>query len=357
MDAFSHLDANSHFEDDEDFRDLGAFEDVCMIRDEDDDTFDCFNDEQAVYRGLAMEEAFSENLLSAESPLVPGTKTSHHLPSSTAASRTDEGAPALTDGWGFVSRTRLFSSGCGDGHAFHILQAVKRCCQGKDCSVESMGDYKIELSHFSRKHLSLRFEVRAWRVQSKSHVKKVLPDCPSEATHVLEFTKLSGCSFKWRELFSSIGNTLLQTDTCFFGDVPVPPPDFSAMELSDTEEDTVEEGPSDMDNFVHMLKAGTVESQLAAMSAVLQYCVSKQACDQLVTSGFLQVAHAVMAQTHQNETLLRCILVAMSSVVAHSEEGRTAVSQNSDVCDSLRNCSPQYFTRECEPLVRLISAS
>jgi len=320
------------------------------------DTLDSLNDERAVFRGLAMEESFMGDFHSAESPLVSGAKSSSHLSSSTSASPVEEeGAPALSDDWGFVSRTRLFHSGRRHRIASHILQAAKACCQAKDCAVESAEDYKLEFSHFSRKHLSVSFEVRVWRVPCKGQV-TVLPNCPSEATHVLEFTKLSGCPFKWRGLFSLIEAALLQQDRCFFGEARVPPPDFSAMELDDVEDDSVEEGPS-VDNFVYMLRAGTVESQLAAMSAVLQYCVTKRACDQLVASGFLQVAHAVMGQAHRDETLLRCILLAMSSVVAHSEEGRVAVSQNSAVCDSLRNCSPQYFTRECAPLVRLVSAN
>jgi len=326
MDHFSFNESSSFAFDDE-CRDLGDFEDMVML--EDHEAF-LVNDDVATHRGLAFEDVDTGNFLSAlaqPNPVAQKAPREINKPSV---------VPSLTDDGCYVSQTRLY---CEAGSHQHIVKAVLNQCGSHDCVLDTReGEHKFVFSHFSRAHLSIGFDVRLWKVSECS--KTTLPDCPVEAAFVLEFSKTSGCSFRWMKLFSSIATAILKSGPCFFGQIASPTPDFS-MALDD--EDIVEDSASDLDavdDLMHMLKEGTAESQLAAISACLHYCVTKQQVDQLVACGFLEVASTCMRAHHHHDELLRCILLVVSSVVALSDEGKFIVSQHS-----------QFSTNEYAPLV------
>merc|ERR1712087_626957 len=109
---------------------------------------------------------------------------------------------------------------------------------------------------------------------------------------------------------------------------------FSDDDDMPTEDDT----QPCMENMVRMLE-GSVESQYAAATAMVQCCVTKSACDQLVACGFPSVAQAILQKValHKSDVfpaqlpLLRCILLVISTVMACSEELRVTVTQNTSM--------------------------
>ena len=186
----------------------------------------------------------------------------------------------------------------------------------------------------------------------------VLRDCPEEAGYVVEFQKVEGCSSRWASLFSSIAASLLDArGSQFFGRRPSPAPSLSHFALDDDEDDEYDASEG-LECAVRMLLQGTLESQHAAVQSVVQYAVTKQACDQLVESGFLEAALKIAgdrlsyADMISSElTLLRCILLIVSSVVTLSGKSVVAERGIDAFVTSIQASNPNVFTREHAPLL------
>jgi hypothetical protein len=289
-----------------------------------------------------------------------------------SAVATVEHAPILTDAAGFVASQKLF---CRMGaNVKDIKNAFVAVCEARDCVREpseeicagfSCGKRKREsqaeplrFAHFSRAHFRIAFEVRVWRIADRSCCMNVLRDCPEEAGYVVDFQKVEGCSSRWADLFSSIAASLLDVrGSQFFGRRPSPAPRLNHLALDDEEDDKYDASEG-LDCMVRMLSEGTLESQHAAVQSVVQYAVTKQACDQLVESGFLKAAFKIAgdrlsyADMISSElTLLRCILLVVSSVVSLSGKSAVAESGINTFVTSIQVSNPNVFTREHAPLL------
>jgi hypothetical protein len=279
-----------------------------------------------------------------------------------------QAAPLLTDAAGFVSRDRVF---CMEGNVGHVAELVQKQCAEHACVVSAVDPQQqiYTFSHFSRTFLSLEFEVRIWKVADSSRCRIVLPECPSGSQLLVEFHKLSGCSFRWKELQQRIFDALTSNSAHGFLSLSTrapPKPDLSSMSLDDDEDDMTlaEEQQVCMNNMVNMLQ-GPLESQQAAAIALVQFCVTKQACDQLVACGFLKAAQTILHQvvSHKDDVppaqlpLLRCILLTIVQAAACSDVCKSAVVQNTSVRECVGNlhaCNPNMFTHELAPLAQLV---
>jgi hypothetical protein len=352
-------------------RDLGDLED-----------FDSFaepcihNDDDATYRGLAFEvEWFDGGGQGFDMPKQTAVATQPQTKAAPKMTLTNvEHAPVLTDAAGFVASQRLFCRMGAD--VKDIKNAFVAVCEARDCVREpseeeecagiSCGKRKREsqaeplrFAHFSRAHFRIAFEVRVWSIADRSCCMNVLRDRPEEAGYVVEFQKVEGCSSRWVDLFSSIAASLLDArGSQFFGRRPSPAPSLNHLALDDDDEDDEYDASEGLDCMMRMLSEGTLESQHAAVQSVVQYAVTKQACDQLVESGFLEAALKIAGDrlsyadmVSSELTLLRCILLVVSSVVTLS--GKLAVAQRGidAFVTSIQDSNPNVFTREHAPLL------
>jgi hypothetical protein len=351
------------------------------------------NDDEANHRGLA---AFEENLFAGNDglrdydvmkgnhtpvpqPLPTKAKLVPTIPTvtvTTTAAATVITPRPLTTAAGFVSCHHLF---CGaEADVERMVEACVVACESHDCEKKDGegGSQWMRFTHFSRAHFNLAFEVRVWSVPegSSGSCCGVLrgEECPAGAAYVVEFHKMEGCSSQWTDLFSKIGCVLLDgAGSPFFGRRPQPAPKLLDFAPEDERDDACgaesECAQDDVNLFVRMLSEGSPESQQAAVSSMVHHAVTKQACDQLVESGFLEAAFRIVAgpmpMPHTTAdlalsqlTLLRCILLVVSSVVTHSGTSAVAGGGVGAFVTSLHASNPSVFTRDHAPLLKTLQA-
>jgi len=360
-------------------RDMGDLEHLVFGGGESSDMSSCLDSDVAKHRGCAFESdlfagAFDGGMSALDAPpmslgdVMPHPTKLAHKNTTPIEFQPAPYAPKLTDQAGFVSRDRVFCTGVDVARVAQILRAQ---CVAHDCTVDDNGkQLQFNATHFSRAFLSLDFEVRVWNVTDASLCRSLLPQCPAQSAYVIEFQKLSGDAFRWQEFYTQLAGSLVGAADCFFQPTSFRPPapqlDFDM--LSDDEEDVA---PLDtqpcMDNMVRMMQ-GSHESQHAAITALVQCCVTKESCDQLVASGFLEVAQTILNQVAlfkddvpaAQVPLLRCILLIISTVVNSSEACRATVTQHASMCQCVSELhfrSPSMFTRELTPLAQLVEGS
>lgn len=379
MDAFTFTsdDAFDFAFEDDCSRDMGDLEHLVFGGGESSDVSSCLDSDVAKHRGCAFESnLFADgpmrSLHDGGAPLhdfaLPTKLAQWHKNTTPIAFQPAPYAPKLTDQAGFVSRDHVFCTGVDVARVAQILRAQ---CVAHDCTVDDNGkQLQFNATHFSRAFLSLDFEVRVWNVTDASLCRSLLPQCPAQSAYVIEFQKLSGDGFRWQEFYTQLAGSLVGAADCFFLPASFRPPapqlDFDM--LSDDEEDVA---PLDtqpcMDNMVRMMQ-GSHESQHAAITALVQCCVTKESCGQLVASGFLEVAQTILNQVAlfkddvpaAQVPLLRCILLIISTVANSSEACRATVTQHASMCQCVSELhfrSPSMFTRELTPLAQLVEGS
>jgi len=377
MSSFTYNDDDVSFEDDCS-RGLGAFEGLLSYEGvmEDSDMSSCLSDgDGATYRGMGFESnAFADDFhrgLSAlgASPmslrdLAPKPQPLAHKNIAVSQCAVPTQAPKLTEMAGFVSREQLY---CNEVDVARIAQVIRAQCAAHDCAIDSSDKLQFTATHFSRAFLSLEFQVNVWNVADRSLCPKLLPHCLKRSVHMIEFHKLSGDAFRWKEFYAQLAGSIVEVADGFFlpSSYRPPMPQLDTNMLLDEELSPLDLQPC-MSNMVHMLQ-GSHESQHAAVAALVQCCVTKETCDQLISSGFLQVAQTILHQVAvfkdcvpaSQIPLLRCILLVISTVITCSEACKTAVARDVGMCQSvsalhLRN--PKMFTRELAPLAQLVSS-
>ncbi len=332
------------------------------------------------YRGLAMHTGFygpensfvneSRGLSALEAKTIDLQDVVFMQRGQSAKSCPDhQGCPShLTDQVGFISRDRLFYAGAD---IVHIAKIVKEQCVAHDCEVVEEGShFRFSCTHFTRAYLSLEFEFRVWNIVDTMRCRNVLPDAPDEHSYLVEFHKLGGCSFHWKKLFARLSAAIIDTAGCLVGhggSTPSTGPnllDFKVLQFQhESEHLDIEHEQSCISSLLRML-GGPIESQYAAATAIVQSCITKQACDQLFACGFLEVAQKMLHQISRREDFipavkvatLRCILLTISTMVSCSKECENAVVQNGlkrQCANILQDCNPTIFTPELKPLVQL----
>jgi len=292
--------------------------------------------------------------------------------------READNVPALTDNYGFLSPDLVFARGMAISD---ILDILTRTCELHGSLLQTQevrqgGENKTknayQFTHFSRFHLAIRFEVRLWDISNASLCKKLLPQCPCDGEHLLEFSKMGGCAFRWKHLFSAIAKCLaaetagvdsLTTDCIEHKASPLPTLDSQHLD-SDMEEDwngCVEQ--SSIDNMLRLIENGTLESQYAAVCALVQSCVTKEACNHLISSGFLQAAKPILERMPTNQqamelALIQCVLLVIATCISVSNDGKSAVIEDSSLCHRIATLresrSPQLFTQDHASLASLV---
>jgi len=265
-----------------------------------------------------------------------------------------------------------------------ILDTLIRTCELHGSQLQTQEDQQdgeggnksnvYRFTHFSRFHLAIRFEVRLWDVSNASLCKNLLPHCPHDGEHLLEFSKMGGCALRWKHLFSAIAKSLAAETASVDSSIDRMQHNASAPPLLDSRhldcateqgwsgcDEVVEEGA--IDNMMRLIENGTLESQYAAVCALVQSCVTKEACSYLISAGFLQAAKPILARIPSSQqamelALIQCVLLVIATCISVSNDGKSAVVKDASLCHSLaalrESRSPQLFTQAHASLASLV---